>query len=694
MEGQLSLFGSEDNNEQNKFTVLNGKCIDDGEQLKCYQHELKSIEYKTLEGLFSGFNSIKAITFSYELSFVDSIMQYFDYGEILLGADYMVQKDQKLNNYMAEVFTNSYEALQQIKSKKKLATMLKEGAVEFRTPLFVMDHRKIYLLKSDDGRTRVITSSANMSRGAWNGDHMEHYEYDDSLYCYEEYEKDFETVWSDSQAIPYAMVSSKKSDDFIDGNVIIKEVKETGQAIVLQEPKDIVNFDKVKYSIDHETIKEEYKALVSDMNLKSDKKTGIFQLVPDSIKKIEHNVRKLTQRKYSVHEEERPYPKMKIDYEDCIVTLEDKVMDLNPTEEDVRNDIDNLITIFSNFDVFVGDTERLKENHFKLINAIFSSPFNAKLRCAAMIKNVTNTSLPLLLLIASETANCGKTFIVNTALKMMTGLELPTFNKANCRKEDVTRIQVTGRSVPVFIDELDNKYLAIIKDIIKHPEDCEDAQREEQPMIIFASNDVTEPDETLRKRMVFLRFEGALPSDIDQSAYKGKGNALIRRMGTGLYREYLRRMVKEVGEMLDYITTSEDIPDEYYPDLMRISSDILISIFEDYGYEIPRYMKHLTWNNDYSINADFISKDALDEIYSLYLRKRDMFKITKDTVTIEMGLDKNSERKCVSWKNTLPAELRTEYTKTRDCNRIVLERSELEKRLGMKFGGIHFFRKG
>ncbi|MBQ3796855.1 MAG: hypothetical protein II842_11315 [Butyrivibrio sp.] len=78
-----------------------------------------------------------------------------------------------------------------------------------------------------------------------------------------------------------------------------------------------------------------------------------------------------------------------------------------------------------------------------------------------MIKNVTNTSLPLLLLIASETANCGKTFIVNTALKMMTGLELPTFNKANCRKEDVTRIQVTGRSVPVFIDELDNKLNAV-----------------------------------------------------------------------------------------------------------------------------------------------------------------------------------------------------------------------------------------
>ncbi len=693
MDGQLSLFSTEENS-QSQFTVLEGKGLDNGEQLKCYKHELKSIEYKTVEGLFSGFNSIKAITFSYELSFIDSIMEHFDYGEVLLGADFIVQNDKKLNNYMAEVFTNSYEALQQIKPKKKLANMLKEGTVEFRTPCFVMDHRKIYLLKSDDGRTRVITSSANMSNGAWNGDHMEHYEYDDSLYCYEEYEKDFETVWNDSQEIPYSVVSSKKADDYIEGNVIIKEVKETGQAIVLQEPKDIISYERVKYSIDHEKIKEEYKALVSDVNMKADAKTGLFQLLPDSIKKIEHSVKKLKQRKYGIHEIERPYPQMKIDYEDSIVTLEDIPMNLSPSDEEVRNDIDNFITIFNNFDVFVGDTARLKENHFKLINAIFTSPFNAKLRCTAMIKNVTNTSLPLLLLIASETANCGKTFIVNTALKMMTGLELPAYNKANCKKEDVTRIQATGKCVPVFIDELDNKYLANIKDIIKHPEECEESQREEQPMIIFASNDVTEPDETLRKRMVFLRFDGALPSDIDQSAYKGKGNALIRRMGTGLYRKYLSRMVKEVGSILDYITISDDIPDEYYPDLMKISSEILISIFREYGYEIPSYMKPLTWNNDYSINADFISRDALDEIFSLYSRKREIFKIAKDTITIEMGLDKNSERKCVSWKNTLPAELKTEYIKTRDCNRIVLDRSELEKRLKMKFGVFHLFRKG
>ena len=59
MEGQLSLFDNQDNNEQEKFKVIEGNSLDNWEQLKCYQHELKGVEYKTLEGLFSGFRRLR-----------------------------------------------------------------------------------------------------------------------------------------------------------------------------------------------------------------------------------------------------------------------------------------------------------------------------------------------------------------------------------------------------------------------------------------------------------------------------------------------------------------------------------------------------------------------------------------------------------------------------------------------------------
>ena len=47
----------------------------------------------------------------------------------------------------------------------------------------------------------------------------------------------------------------------------------------------------------------------------------------------------------------------------------------------------------------------------------------------------------------------------------------------------------------MFIDELDAKSFSCIKDMIKNPERCEDNQIETMPMLIFASNNILEPDE-------------------------------------------------------------------------------------------------------------------------------------------------------------------------------------------------------
>lgn len=186
MDGQMNLFAND------AFSVIEGSSTKDEELLKCFKSELQSVEYLTLKDLFSGFNMIKAITFSYDIGFINELMEHFDYGEVILGGNFLVQKDGKLNDLLAEVLTNAYEAGKAIQKYDKLANMLTEGDIEFKTPSFVLDHRKIYLLKSDDGRTRVIKASANLSKKAWNNDHIEHYEYDDSEECYEAYVKDFE----------------------------------------------------------------------------------------------------------------------------------------------------------------------------------------------------------------------------------------------------------------------------------------------------------------------------------------------------------------------------------------------------------------------------------------------------------------------------------------------------------------------
>lgn len=669
------------------FIVIEGhKQSSDEPQLKCFKSELVSIDYKTASELFSGFDTIKAITFSYDISFIEGILSQFRYAEIVLGGDFLVQKDKKINNFLRDVLTNAYEATKLLRAHEKLAAMIRDGDAEFRTPTFILDHRKIYLLKSDDGmRTRVIKASANMSNSAWNGEQMEFYDYDDTPACYEEYERDFETAWQNSQEIPYNVISVEKDDDIIDGNPIIKKVKETESAIILKQAETPITVENTRYIIDFQVLNEQYGELLSD--IKPQSQNGFIEIIPKTVEKIEYKFKSIRQ-KYQVKNVTEAYPSITFDYGNNEVTLNDKVLNLAPSDKEIRHDIDLLTEMFDNFNQFIGDTQKLKEAHFKMMNAIFASPFHAKLRCIAKIRDIEASSLPLYLLVASSTANCGKTFMISAALKMMSGKKLRPFNRADLRKEDILGMQFGCKGMPVFIDELDSKSFAYIKDMIKNPERCEDKQIDTMPMLIFASNNILEPDEIFRKRMVFLRLNGRLPSNIDQSAYKNMGNALINRLGTGFYREYLCRMLAKVAAEIDYIESEREIPGEYYPDLMKTSSDTIISIFEDFGYEIPAYIHHLTWNDDYSINAAFISESAILAIERLYTQNKKAFKIEKNLITIELGASKENSKKSESWINTLPSEMKAEKTELRDCIRITLDRKEFEDRIGRKLGGL------
>lgn len=75
MDGQMNLFAND------AFSVIEGISTKDDELLKCFKSELQSVEYMTLKDLFSGFNMIKAITFSYDISFINELMEHFDYGQ-------------------------------------------------------------------------------------------------------------------------------------------------------------------------------------------------------------------------------------------------------------------------------------------------------------------------------------------------------------------------------------------------------------------------------------------------------------------------------------------------------------------------------------------------------------------------------------------------------------------------------------
>ena len=696
---QLDIFDTGTNIEKLRIIDGNGKKVEAGTKHKIYNVELKNISYKDVEELFFGFNEIRAITFSYDIKFVNKIMKMFDYGEIILGGRFMTGRDSELHKLTAEAYllaenmTLSEMAADAVRKEKDLVKMMGEGALSIRSPKYIIDHRKIYLLKADDGRTRVIKGSANMTSGAWSGNQLEAYEVDDTYEAYEAYMEDFETAWKLSDDIPEDVVGSVKTDIPEKDIPVIKEVVKTQKAIVLEKPEDGVEvYEKIKYTIDADKIMEKNKELVSNVKTKS--KNGYIEIVPNLVKKISVKAKSL-RRQVEIKEKNIRYPELTFDFNLGEAFLDDEKLDLNPKEEEVKNDISLLFEAFDNYKKdFIGETDRVRDSHYKLLNILFSSPFHAKLRCVADIKNIPTSSLPLYTLLASKGSNSGKTFMTELILKLMTNKDLRAFSVKTITTGEIDDKLTQYKGVPIFVDEIDGPYYGRLKEKIKNSHHCELSQREEQPLFVFASNCVSDPEEPERKRMPFLRYSAGLKTDIDPLSYDGISKNMRAKVSNALYREYLRRMIKEVDELIDYMIKSSNIADDYYPDMMAISSRTLRSIFTDFGYEIPDYARELNWNDDFSYHAKYISKDALEGISKLWENEPKSFIIKSSIVIIISGSDKGSRKMLESWANSLPVELKAQYSENMEGSRITVNRQELEEALGFKFSNFaKFFRR-
>lgn len=697
---QLTVFNEQE--ETSNLKVLNRRNIDGktSTQHKVYNVEFKDISYESVENLFFGFDEIRALTFSYDIKFISRIMKAFDYGEIILGGRFMTRRDSDLHKLTAEAYllaenmTLSELAADAVRKEKDLVQMMGDGSLAIRSPKYIIDHRKLYLLKADDGRTRVIKGSANMTSGAWSGDQVEIYEVDNSPSAYEVYLEDFETAWALADDIPEDLVASEKTDKPEKDIPIIKEAVKTQKTLVLEEPEDSVHsYEKIKYTLDADKLMEKNKELVSNLKLKS--KRGYIEIIPDLIKKISVNSKKLKRKKLDIREIEKDYPKLTFDYNTKEAFINGRVLDLNPSEAQIKNDIDLFFEAMNNYKKdFVGDVDKLRDSHYKLLNILFSSPFSAKLRCVADIKNIPTSSLPLYTLIASQGSNTGKTFMVELILKLMTNMKLKPFSVKTAPTANIDAMHEVYKGLPIFVDEIDGHYYGRLKEKIKNSKQCEIRQREEQPLFIFASNEVCDPGEPERKRMPFLRYNSGLRKDIDPVAYDGISKNMKARATNSLYRAYLKQMLLEVDGLIDYMIKARDIADDYYPDLMAISSKVLKNIFIDLGYDLPDYVRDLNWNDDFSYHAKYISADVLESIRNLWENDPDCFIIKSNVIIITSGSDKGSKKLLESWANSLPVEFASKYSNNADMSKITLNRLELEKALGFKFSKfLRFIRR-
>ena len=148
--------------------------------------EFSGAETLSWQELFSGFDTLHAITYSSGIDFVYQLIDLFKDAEILFGCDEVISYSlQEIMAYQCKMVERMRETAG--KMKLDLISRIDDGTLRFFVARSVLSHEKIYLLSSSDGRKRVVMGSANLSRAAFGGYQRENICYLDGDAAYDWY---------------------------------------------------------------------------------------------------------------------------------------------------------------------------------------------------------------------------------------------------------------------------------------------------------------------------------------------------------------------------------------------------------------------------------------------------------------------------------------------------------------------------
>lgn len=148
--------------------------------------EFAGAETLSWQELFSGFDTLHAITYSSGIDFVYQLIDLFEKAEILFGCDEVISFSlQEVMAYQCKMIERMRDTAS--KMKLDLVSRIEDGTLRFYVARSVLSHEKIYLLSNKDGRKRVIMGSANLSRSAFGGYQRENICYVDGDAAYDWY---------------------------------------------------------------------------------------------------------------------------------------------------------------------------------------------------------------------------------------------------------------------------------------------------------------------------------------------------------------------------------------------------------------------------------------------------------------------------------------------------------------------------
>lgn len=574
----------------------------------------------TWEELFSGYDSIKAITFSSGIGFVYRLLDLFKDAEIIFGCEevmsYTLQEIMAYQAKLMERIRNTDSA-----AKEKMIARVEKGDVRLFVARRRLSHEKLYLLKAEDGRTRVVFGSANMSFNAFGGRQREIICYIDSNDAYERFEEAYEDLKRDSvDTITKKAVEIADVSENVDALPISETVK-TEKAIYIEPEKEIS--DEVTFVLDTRNLAKRIAPSIPVS--KEEKKKGKVLVTPEIIQKVRRQLVKESEHEKELRSE---YPQLVVDVEKGAVLLNGETLELHPQQGEVKQDAELFARYMKGFERFHGDCDGMQHRYYEFANWFFCSPFMAVMRDTALRYDQKTLPYPVFGLIYGQ-SKAGKTSFLETLLKMMIGqkvkISAPEFTRTA-----IDALRRTVQGAPIIVDDLTNtRFNQHAIETIKNDDfGALDHLLNYPAVVISANEDVKAVAPEVIRRTVICRVQAGLTNT--EVMKSNIVRSVQQKIGTALYREYLRRMLDAVPDMMEDL--KDDDPESESPDILKVSSAILHSIFTSCLPDCPAFIRELSLEDYFSEKVT--GKYAIQTIRTAWQANPNAFEVNVRTNTL------------------------------------------------------------
>ena len=586
-----SLFDDPENPMDDQATLD----IDDGTGLRVVSARFVS-ESKFDWDLFSGYDSLRVLTYSVSVDAIVRMLDRYSFSnfECVFGYEGILRDMKDVLAFQNVVVGDTRAAIMGLSDERHLNILEKvhSGQAHFRVLRKYIAHAKIYLLSSEEGRTRVLVGSANLSERAFSGKQPETLVmFDNDETAWEHYNDMFDRIRnsaSDEIEIPKERIKKARID------IPATPVMNSGNGVLILEPPEPAEIEK-SAPVQVERVE---KVLASFGPALS----SAIPPVRNGRQRITQEVKRRISRVQLVKSAEEVSTKdFHFDRSARQVTLSDEAFSLEWERDKVRTDAELLLEYFENYSAFEGDVERLQRDYFTLMTWLYFSPFICDMRSLALVRDSDVIQFPLFGIVFGK-SNCGKTSLVDTLMTSMFGFT-DTVDKRSFTTSRLRGLQESYKRFPVVFDDIGRRaFNQYGKDLIK-----EELQPpvSEYPCFVLSMNAEPQsfPDEIV-KRSMMIYTTTALPSHDEPTRQRLQGD--IQRMRRNLTGHLYKRYLVEVMGALD----GEELPDDW----LAFSSEIISNIMADAtGGQTPDWSRRITWREYAEKRYDRV-KEALDNL--------------------------------------------------------------------------------